>query len=197
MLSKCFWSSKGSIPISLECFCCLQADKVDAYLHAISLQMESGRSHLACLGTWVLLHTLRTMIQYLFSGFELTLYSTYEYHYIFWWVGPAARLPLLSSYFNTELFFFCFPLSFIGIFTSFCTVGSSLLTTELNAFWMNTIQPWNCWRARTKGREPARKEAKVATASLKGRRRKATHDLTLKKSPIVKQCRACVVDIIK
>jgi len=25
------------------------------------------------------------MIQYLFSGFELSLYSVYEYHYIFWY----------------------------------------------------------------------------------------------------------------
>ena len=61
-----------------------QADKVDAYLHTVALQSDNGRSHLACLGTWVLLHTLRTMIQYLLSGFELTLYSVYEYHYIFW-----------------------------------------------------------------------------------------------------------------
>jgi hypothetical protein len=27
------------------------------------------------------------MIQYLFSGFELSLYSVYEYHYIFWYVS--------------------------------------------------------------------------------------------------------------
>jgi len=81
-----------------------EADKVDAYLHAISLQMESGRSHLACLGTWVLLHTLRTMIQYLFSGFELTLYSTYEYHYIFWYLYEFLYGWLISAYNRAECF---------------------------------------------------------------------------------------------
>jgi hypothetical protein len=30
------------------------------------------------------------MIQYLFSGFELSLYSVYEYHYIFWYVSMMA-----------------------------------------------------------------------------------------------------------
>jgi len=81
-----------------------EADKVDAYLHAISLQMESGRSHLACLGTWVLLHTLRTMIQYLFSGFELTLYSIYEYHYIFWYLYEFLYGWLISAYNRAECF---------------------------------------------------------------------------------------------
>lgn len=74
----------------MNCIPSYKADKVDAYLHTISLQTDSGRSHLACLGTWVLLHTLRTMIQYLFSGFELSLYSVYEYHYIFWYVSIIA-----------------------------------------------------------------------------------------------------------
>lgn len=78
-------------------FLLFKADRVDAYLHAVSLQTDSGRSHLACLGTWILLHTLRTMIQYLFSGFELSLYSVYEYHYIFWYGSK-------QIYVNTDIF---------------------------------------------------------------------------------------------
>jgi len=59
---------------------------VDAYLHNLSLKSDSPRPHLACFGTWILYHTLRIMIMYLLSGFELELYSMHEYHYIFWWV---------------------------------------------------------------------------------------------------------------
>ncbi|XP_057379154.1 N-alpha-acetyltransferase 35, NatC auxiliary subunit-like [Daphnia carinata] len=81
-----------------------EADKVDAYLHTISLQTDSGRSHLACLGTWVLLHTLRTMIQYLFSGFELSLYSIYEYHYIFWYLYEFLYGWLISAYNRADSF---------------------------------------------------------------------------------------------
>ena len=39
--------------------------------------------HQACFGSWVMYHTLRTMIRYVLSGFELELYATHEYHYIY------------------------------------------------------------------------------------------------------------------
>jgi len=61
-----------------------EAERVDGYLHSVSIKMEWGRSHLACFGTWVLYYTLRVMIMFLLSGLELELYSTHEYHYIFW-----------------------------------------------------------------------------------------------------------------
>ncbi|KAI1239910.1 N-alpha-acetyltransferase 35, partial [Lamprotornis superbus] len=56
----------------LEEFATLQdeAEKVDAALHSMLLKQEPQRQHLACLGTWVLYHNLRIMIQYLLSGFE-------------------------------------------------------------------------------------------------------------------------------
>ncbi|KAF3817887.1 hypothetical protein GH733_013736 [Mirounga leonina] len=65
----------------LEEFATLQdeAEKVDAALHTMLLKQEPQRQHLACLGTWVLYHNLRIMIQYLLSGFELELYSMHEY----------------------------------------------------------------------------------------------------------------------
>ncbi|NXO65124.1 NAA35 acetyltransferase, partial [Phainopepla nitens] len=70
----------------LEEFATLQdeAEKVDAALHSMLLKQEPQRQHLACLGTWVLYHNLRIMIQYLLSGFELELYSMHEYYYIYW-----------------------------------------------------------------------------------------------------------------
>lgn len=65
-------------------FCSPQAEKVDAALHSLLMKLEPQRQHLACLGTWILYHNLRIMIQYLLSGFELELYSMHEYYYIYW-----------------------------------------------------------------------------------------------------------------
>ncbi|GAB6018981.1 hypothetical protein CHUAL_013993 [Chamberlinius hualienensis] len=72
----------------LEDFANLQdeADKVDSFLHSLYQKMDSPSQHLACFGTWILYHTLRIMILYVLSGFELELYSTYEYHYVFWYL---------------------------------------------------------------------------------------------------------------
>ena len=71
-----------------HCGLCLrllvQAEKVDAALHGLLMKLEPQRQHLACLGTWILYHNLRIMIQYLLSGFELELYSMHEYYYIYW-----------------------------------------------------------------------------------------------------------------
>ncbi|XP_024947090.1 N-alpha-acetyltransferase 35, NatC auxiliary subunit isoform X2 [Cephus cinctus] len=72
----------------LEDFATLQdeAERVDGYLHTLSLKSDTPRPHLACFGTWILYHTLRVMVMYLLSGFELELYSVHEYHYIFWYL---------------------------------------------------------------------------------------------------------------
>ncbi|OXU25008.1 hypothetical protein TSAR_013448 [Trichomalopsis sarcophagae] len=63
-----------------------EAERVDSYMHALSLKSDTPRPHLACFGTWILYHTLRVMVMYLLSGFELELYSVHEYHYIFWYL---------------------------------------------------------------------------------------------------------------
>lgn len=63
-----------------------EADKVDAFLHNLSMKSDNPSPHLACFGTWVLYHTLKVMIQYVLSGFELELYSSHEYTYIFWYL---------------------------------------------------------------------------------------------------------------
>ncbi|GFU02843.1 n-alpha-acetyltransferase 35, NatC auxiliary subunit [Nephila pilipes] len=63
-----------------------EADKVDAYLHNLCMKLDNPVSHLACFGTWVLYHTLKVMIQYVLSGFELELYSSHEYIYLYWYL---------------------------------------------------------------------------------------------------------------
>ncbi|XP_063050957.1 N-alpha-acetyltransferase 35, NatC auxiliary subunit isoform X1 [Engraulis encrasicolus] len=83
----------------LEEFATLQdeAEKVDAALHSLLLKLEPGRQHLACVGTWVLYHSLRIMILYLLSGFELELYSTHEYYYIYWYLSEFLYAWLMST----------------------------------------------------------------------------------------------------
>uniref|UniRef100_A0AAY4BH57 N-alpha-acetyltransferase 35, NatC auxiliary subunit n=1 Tax=Denticeps clupeoides TaxID=299321 RepID=A0AAY4BH57_9TELE len=83
----------------LEEFATLQdeAEKVDAALHSLLMKAEPGRQHLACLGTWVLYHSLRIMVLYLLSGFELELYSTHEYYYIYWYLSEFLYAWLMST----------------------------------------------------------------------------------------------------
>ncbi|MEE6459569.1 hypothetical protein FKM82_000658 [Ascaphus truei] len=76
---------------------CVRAEKVDAALHSMLLKQEPQRQHLACLGTWVLYHNLRIMIQYLLSGFELELYSMHEYYYIYWYLSEFLYAWLMST----------------------------------------------------------------------------------------------------
>ncbi|XP_041041665.1 N-alpha-acetyltransferase 35, NatC auxiliary subunit isoform X2 [Carcharodon carcharias] len=84
---------------SLEEFATLQdeAEKVDAALHSMLLKQEPQRQHLACLGTWILYHNLRIMIQYLLSGFELELYSMHEYYYVYWYLSEFLYAWLIST----------------------------------------------------------------------------------------------------
>ncbi|RXM32324.1 N-alpha-acetyltransferase 35, NatC auxiliary subunit [Acipenser ruthenus] len=83
----------------LEEFATLQdeAEKVDAALHSMLMKQEPQRQHLACLGTWILYHSLRVMIQYLLSGFELELYSMHEYYYIYWYLSEFLYAWLMST----------------------------------------------------------------------------------------------------
>ncbi|KAK9890677.1 hypothetical protein WA026_012029 [Henosepilachna vigintioctopunctata] len=72
----------------LEDFCILQdeAERVDAFLHNITINSNLSRQHVACFGTWILYYTLRIMIMYLLTGFELQLYITHEFYYIYWYL---------------------------------------------------------------------------------------------------------------
>ncbi|XP_054159610.1 N-alpha-acetyltransferase 35, NatC auxiliary subunit-like [Oppia nitens] len=63
-----------------------EADRVDNYLNVITQNSDPPTSHIGYYTSWVLYHILRTMTQYLLSGFELELYSLHEYQYMFWYL---------------------------------------------------------------------------------------------------------------
>ncbi|XP_077988706.1 N-alpha-acetyltransferase 35, NatC auxiliary subunit-like [Glandiceps talaboti] len=81
-----------------------EADKVDAALHTMLAKQEPGRQHLACFGSFVLYHTLRVMIQYTLSGFELELYAPHEYHYVYWYLCEFLYGWLISTLTRAESF---------------------------------------------------------------------------------------------
>jgi hypothetical protein len=72
----------------MEDFSALQdeSQRVDAFLHNFSSKLDPPREHLASYSTWIIYHTIRIMIMYLLSGFELELYSPHEYQYIYWYL---------------------------------------------------------------------------------------------------------------
>jgi hypothetical protein len=67
-------------------FISIQADRIDAELHAHLRQIEPNRQHLQVLSTFVLYHTLHVMREYFLLSFELQLYANYEFPYIYWFV---------------------------------------------------------------------------------------------------------------
>lgn len=73
-------------------------------MHSLSLKSDTPRPHLACFGTWILYHTLRVMVMYLLSGFELELYSVHEYHYIFWYLYEFLYGWLISAITRADTF---------------------------------------------------------------------------------------------
>uniref|UniRef100_T1JZA6 Protein MAK10 homolog n=1 Tax=Tetranychus urticae TaxID=32264 RepID=T1JZA6_TETUR len=81
-----------------------EADKLDSYLNTLSLKMDIPSSHLGYFSAWVLYHILRVMIQYLLSGFELELYSTHEYPYIFWYLYEFLYSWMASTLYRAKSF---------------------------------------------------------------------------------------------
>ncbi|CAH1153769.1 unnamed protein product [Phaedon cochleariae] len=81
-----------------------EAERVDAYLHNLSVNSPLSRPHIACFGTWVLYHTLRIMIMYLLAGFELELYSVHEFYYIYWYLYEFLYGWLISALSRADSF---------------------------------------------------------------------------------------------
>ncbi|XP_008554508.1 N-alpha-acetyltransferase 35, NatC auxiliary subunit [Microplitis demolitor] len=81
-----------------------EAERVDRHLNTLSLKNDTSRSHLACFGTWLLYHTVRVMVMYLLSGFELELYSVHEYHYIYWYLNHFLYGWLVSALTRADSF---------------------------------------------------------------------------------------------
>ena len=63
-----------------------ESEKIDSFLTGFTQKSEPSCSHIGFFSTWILYHILRVMIHYLLSGFELELYATHEYPYIFWYL---------------------------------------------------------------------------------------------------------------
>jgi len=65
-----------------------EADKIDNMLNTLSRQAEggSGEPHALYLSTWLIYHVLRLMIRFVVSGFELELYASHEYPYVFFYL---------------------------------------------------------------------------------------------------------------
>ncbi|XP_033634032.1 N-alpha-acetyltransferase 35, NatC auxiliary subunit-like [Asterias rubens] len=74
-----------------------EAEKVDAGVLSFMSKSDPKWPHQACFGSWVMYHTLRTMIRYVLSGFELELYATHEYHYIYWYLADFLYAWFIST----------------------------------------------------------------------------------------------------
>lgn len=122
-----------------------ESERVDAYLNKFTQKLDPPVNHNGFFSTWVLYHTVRVMIQYVLSGFELELYSCHEYPYIFWYlhdflfawlvstVNRASNLAEeqknLAGKFFVSLFFLVFILLFFTLsspFISCATISPSL-----------------------------------------------------------------------
>ena len=63
-----------------------EADKLDRILESFLVQEKSQRTHLAWFGSWILFYVLTVMSRFFLSGFELCLYSQFEYSYVYWYM---------------------------------------------------------------------------------------------------------------
>jgi hypothetical protein len=64
-----------------------EADNLDRILDSFfSQQKTNNQSHLAYFGSWILFNNLTIMNLYLVSGFELDLFSKFEYPYVYWYL---------------------------------------------------------------------------------------------------------------
>ena len=63
-----------------------EADNLDRLMNAFLAQQKIPINHLSYFGSWLLFNSLNVMDLYLVTGFELDLYSIYEYHYVYWYL---------------------------------------------------------------------------------------------------------------
>lgn len=81
-----------------------EADSVDRVFQSLLIQQKSNLNHLACFGSWVLYNSLTIMNLYLLAGFELELYSKYEYHYVHWYICEVILNWQINTLNRTEAF---------------------------------------------------------------------------------------------
>jgi N-alpha-acetyltransferase 35, NatC auxiliary subunit len=73
----------------IEDFSTLQeeATSLDHILNTMLIQQKSQNLTNSSYRTWIVYNNLIIMTNYLLYGFELDLYSNYEYHYVYWYLG--------------------------------------------------------------------------------------------------------------
>ena len=72
----------------LDTICEIQqeAESVDQQLHKLTLQIDPQRQHLSCYCTWLVYYVSKLFVDYILLGFEYSLYSAFEIHYVFWYL---------------------------------------------------------------------------------------------------------------
>eukprot|EP00096_Caligus_rogercresseyi_P014492 TRINITY_DN7000_c0_g1_i1.p1 TRINITY_DN7000_c0_g1~~TRINITY_DN7000_c0_g1_i1.p1 ORF type:complete len:696 (+),score=177.29 TRINITY_DN7000_c0_g1_i1:47-2134(+) len=90
---------RDKIAMLLERFSIVQeeADKLDTLLH-----QDSNGAQILYFSTWLHYHILRFMIRYLLSGFELELYSSHEFTYVYWYLYELLYPWLTSCLFRAD-----------------------------------------------------------------------------------------------
>jgi len=67
-----------------------EAEKLDNLVNAASLRagppQPEGKPIQMYFATWLLYHVVRLMVRYVLSGFELELYATHEFPYVYWYL---------------------------------------------------------------------------------------------------------------
>ena len=63
-----------------------ETQRMDELLHTISTKSDPQRLHAASFSTWALYYILKLMIEFMCLGFECSLYSSFEIHYVYWYL---------------------------------------------------------------------------------------------------------------
>lgn len=63
-----------------------KADNLDSIFNSMIIQQKLPIPNLPCFSSWILFNNLNLMYLYLISGFELELFSKFEYHYVYWYL---------------------------------------------------------------------------------------------------------------
>ena len=63
-----------------------ETERIDHLQNEVAMKTDPQRQHRACYASWVINHLLHLMIDYVVLGFEYSLYSPFEFHYVYWYL---------------------------------------------------------------------------------------------------------------
>lgn len=64
----------------------LKADTLDRIIQSYITQQKLVIPNMPCFSSWILNNNLSLMRLYLITGFELDLFSKFEYYYVYWYL---------------------------------------------------------------------------------------------------------------